>query len=127
MTRSLLIVAVVVLSTSLHGAAVIPENIVTWEGWFSDEGCAQAAVKSEEVSPNGTACVKKCLDEGKAPVFVNPKSRALYRLKDYADAKSHVGYYLRLTGIVDEKAKTVAVRSVERLGEVLQMCGRTKK
>lgn len=127
MTRVLLIVSVVVLSTSLHGAAVIPENTVTWEGWFSDEGCAQAAIKSEQVSPNGTACVKKCLDEGKAPVFVNPKSRALYRLNDYADARNDVGYYLQLTGVLDEKAKTIAVRSVKRLGEVLQMCGRTKK
>lgn len=31
---------------------------VTWLGWFSDKQCAEAKVKAEEVTPNGTECVK---------------------------------------------------------------------
>jgi hypothetical protein len=35
-----------------------------------------------------------------------------------------VGYHVELTGIVDEEAKTVSVRSVKRLAYVGAMCGR---
>jgi hypothetical protein len=36
--------------------------------------------------------------------------------------KDDVGYYLEVAGEVDEKAKTVSVKSVQRLSEVTAMC-----
>ena len=108
------------LSASPHRA----EGAVTLHGWFSDKGCAAAKLKSESVTPNGTTCVKKCLDEGATPVFVSPKNRAMYEVKDHPSLKEDVGYYLELTGVVDEGAKTISVSSVKRLGEVAQMCAR---
>jgi hypothetical protein len=128
MPRIPIVFFVLLLTTSALAAAVRPvENVVTVNGWFSDEGCAAAKLKADEVTPNGTVCVKKCLDEGAAAVFVNPKTRSMYRVTDHASISEDVGYYLALTGVVDEKAKTISVRSVKRLGDVIQMCGRRPK
>ena len=41
-------------------ALVVNDDAVTLKGWLSDRGCAEAKVKAEEVTPNGTVCVKKC-------------------------------------------------------------------
>lgn len=115
--------------------AVIALMLLTWgndtvtlKGWLSDKGCAQAKVNgTDEVTPNGTACVKKCLDEGATPVFVEPKSRTLYQLKNYTTLKEDVGYYLELTGDLDVESKTISVRSVKRTAEVVNVCALPKK
>jgi hypothetical protein len=117
---------------ALTAFAVVPpsvrsENVVTLNGWFSDKDCAAAKMQGETITPNGTACVKKCLDGGATPVFVDPKGREMYEVKEHAALKDDVGYYLELTGVVDAKAKTIEVRSVKRLGDVVQMCARPVK
>ena len=128
MPRIPIVFCVLLLATSALAAAVRPaESVVKLNGWFSDEGCAAAKLKADEVTPNGTICVRKCLDEGAAVVFVNPKARAMYRVMEQASVREDVGYYLELTGVVDEKAETISVRSVKRLGDVIQMCGRKAK
>ena len=48
-------------------------------------------------------------------------------MTNYAAVQADVGYYLELTGVLDDDAKTVAVTSVKRLGDVVQMCGRKPK
>ena len=128
MFRSICLIAAFTIAGSIVTASPArTENAVTLSGWFSDAGCAEAKVKADPVVPNGTVCVKKCLDEGATPVFVDPKARALYRVLDHPSIKEDVGYYLELTGVVDAKEKTVSVRSVKRLGDVVQMCARRPK
>ena len=123
---------VFLLSIAFTAFAAVPpsvgsENVVTLNGWFSDKDCAAARMQGETITPNGTACVKKCLDGGATPVFVDPKAREMYEVKAHAGLKDDVGYYLELTGVVDAKAKTIEVRSVKRLGDVVQMCARPVK
>jgi hypothetical protein len=96
-------------------------------GWISDKGCATAKVNDDTMTPNGTECVKKCLADGATAVFVDPKARALYEVKNLPDVKAEVGYYLEVTGEVNETAKTISIASVKRLGDVIQMCGRKKR
>ena len=81
----------------------------------------------EEPRPNGTACVKKCLDEGSPAVFISEQAKAVYEVRDYPAAKDDVGFRVEITGDVDEKAGTVAVKSVKRLSEVTAMCLVPKK
>ena len=121
-----------ILSVAVTALAVLPPsveygNAVKVNGWFSDKGCATAKMNDEQITPNGTVCVKRCVDEGATPVFVDPKARALYEVKDHASLKDDVGYYLEITGVVDETAKTISVHSVKRLGDVIQMCARPSK
>ncbi len=60
-------------------------------------------------------------------MFVNPQTRTLYDVNNYPSVKEDVGYYLELTGVVDESAKAISVRSVKRLGDVIQMCARPQQ
>ena len=98
----------------------------TWTGWFSDKQCARVK-DGEAPKPNGTACVKKCLDEGAQAVFISEQAKAVFDVRDYPSAKEDVGWYLQITGEVDAKAKTVSVKSVKRLSEVAQTCAIPKK
>ena len=42
--------------------------VETWTGWFSDQRCARVPAPDQAVRPNGSECVKRCLDEGSMPV-----------------------------------------------------------
>ena len=111
-------------------AAVLPAGLapraVTLNGWFSDKGCAAAKIASGDVTPNGTICVRKCLDEGATAVFVDQKAGRMYEVIGYSGVKEDVGFYLEVDATVDEAAKTITIRSTKRLGDVVQMCGRKK-
>lgn len=106
--------------------AASPQNkesdLKTWTGWFSDKRCARAPGQDDSVRPNGTACVKKCLNEGAAPVFLSEQANAIYDVLNHASIADDVGYRVEVTGVVDEKAKTISVRSVKRLSEVTALC-----
>lgn len=117
-----------VLTMSAFGAgAASNDTTVTWTGWFSDQGCAGPRVERGDIGPNGTACIKRCLHDGATPVFISEQARAMYEVKDYRAVIDDVGYHVELTGVVDQEAKTIAVRSVKRLSEVVQMCALPKK
>jgi hypothetical protein len=48
-------------------------------------------------------------------------------VKDHADVLKDVGYHIEVTGVVDADAKTISLRSVKRLSEVVQTCALPKK
>lgn len=101
-------------------------NAVTWTGWFSDKQCAR--VTDGNVKPNGTECVKKCLDEGATPVFLSEQAKAIFDVTDATSlAKENVGWYLQVTGVVDETNKTIAVQSIKRISQVQNTCAIPKK
>jgi hypothetical protein len=109
---------------------ILPEttgSTVTWTGWFSDKRCARAPAADERVRPNGTACVKRCLDEGSTPVFLSEQTNDIYEVRDHRGVKDDVGFRVEIVAVVDEKAKSVSVRSVKRLEAVTAMCLLPKK
>ena len=108
------------LATTL-GAQPSATKAVTWNGWFSDKQCARI-IPGEFPRPNGTACVKKCLDEGATAVFISEQARAIYDVRGFPTVKDNVGYYLEVIADVDEKAKTISVKSAKRLSEVTASC-----
>ena len=115
-----IIVSALLMVSSL-GAQSRDGTAVKWTGWFSDKQCARIT-PGEEPRPNGTACVKKCLEEGTPPVFISEQARAIYEVPASASVKDDVGYYVEITGVVDEKGKAVFVKSVKRLAEVTAAC-----
>lgn len=126
MIRTVFLIVTLSLSIVPFGRGTPREAAEPRLGWISDKGCAAAKLDDETITPNGTECVKKCLTDGATAVFVDPKTRALYEVKNLSDVNGEVGYYLEVTGEVDEKAKTISIASVKRLGDVIQMCGRKK-
>ena len=113
-----LLMIIILLAASTLDAQ---QRTVKWTGWFSDRQCARIT-PGELPRPNGTACVKKCLDEGAPAVFISEQTRALYEVRGVPAVKDDVGYYLEINAEVDEKAKTVYVKSMKRLSEVTASC-----
>jgi hypothetical protein len=101
--------------------------VQTWTGWFSDQQCARAPRADETIVPNGTECVKQCLLKGSAAVFLSEQTNAIYKVLDHPGVRDDVGYRVEIAVAVDEKAKTVSIRSVKRLSEVTAMCLLPKK
>lgn len=95
---------------------------VTMTGWFADAQCAAPRVAKGVVGPNNPECVARCLDKGVTPVFVSEQAKAMFEVKDYPSVKAELTYYVEVTGTVDETAKTIAVKSVKRLGDAALMC-----
>jgi len=98
---------------------------VTWTGWFSDKGCAR--VRDGEVAPNGTECVKKCLKDGAVAVFLSEQAKAVFDVRDYASVMDDVGFRVELTGTLDEETKTLTVKAVKHLSEVVSTCALPRK
>ena len=122
MKRMVMISLAVVLCTAAAGRAAETREVTSkWTGWLSDKGCAKSKVEGGNITPNGTACVKKCLDNGETPVFVSPEAKAMFEVADYPALKEDVGYHLELTGVLDDKTKTIAVKSVKRLAEIVNI------
>ena len=121
-------IAAMVLVLSTTGfAADVREPVSVWTGWLSDKGCAKSKVDGGNITPNGTACVKKCLDAGETPVFVSPEAKRMFEVKNYPTLKEDVGYHLELTGVLDEKTKTISVQSVTRGKEIVNICALSPK
>jgi hypothetical protein len=91
-------------------------------GWFSDIECAAPRVAKGMIGPNNPDCVKRCLDKGITPVFVSEQARAFFAVKDYPSIKDDLGFHVEVTGVVDETAQTISVRSVKRLAGVGALC-----
>lgn len=121
----------VMLAALWSSGAVRPPSpaaeLQTWTGWFSDQKCAHEPKADEAIRPNGTSCVKQCLLKGVPAVFLSEQTNAIYRVLDYPGARGDVGFRLEVTVAVDEKAKTVSIRSVKRLEDVTPMCLLPKK
>ena len=117
----------VMLTAASFTASAAPETPTTWTGWFSDKGCAESKVKSGDIRPNNTECVKRCLADGAVPVFLSEQAKAMYQVKNHPTVAEDVGYHVEVTGIVDEAAQTIAVRSVKRLSQVVQTCALPKR
>lgn len=124
MTWTAFIALAVTLVVSLSPRPQEPAT-VTWTGWFSDKTCAR--VTDDAPRPNGTACVKKCLSEGAALVFISEQAKAVFDVRDRPAAKDDVGYHVELTGTVDRATKTISVQSVKRLSELTAICFIPKK
>ena len=94
----------------------------TMTGWLSDAQCAAPRVAKGIIAPNNTDCVKRCLDEGRTPVFISEQAKAMYELKNYSTLRDDVGYHLELKGTIDKEGKTLTVTGVKRLEYVGSVC-----
>jgi len=66
-------------------------------------------------------------NKGSPAVFLSEQTNAIYKVLDHPGVRADVGYRVEVAAAVDEKAKTVSIRSVKRLSEVTAMCLLPKK
>lgn len=99
-----------ILVTLAAAGALLPSAAfaadTTVSGWISDSMCGAKHAGS------GAACVKKCIEGGMQPVFVDEKDKAVFKIDNPDAVKSYYGSHVKVTGTIDESAKTVHVESV---------------
>jgi uncharacterized membrane protein len=88
--------------------AALAADSTSMSGWISDSMCGAKHAGS------GAACVKKCIEGGTAPVFVSAKDKAVLKIDNPDAVKSDLyGAKVKVTGTVDESAKSVHIDSID--------------
>jgi hypothetical protein len=75
-------------------------------GWISDSMCGVKHAGS------GAACVKKCVDGGMAPVFVDEAKKAVWTIDNPDSVKSFLGDHVTVTATADADKKSVHIDSI---------------
>ena len=76
-------------------------------GWISDSMCGAKHTGS------GAACVKKCIDGGMAPVFVDEEKKAVWTIDNPDAVKSFYGEHVTVTATANNEKKSVHIDAIE--------------
>ena len=102
---------VVVLAFSTIPAMAADMSAAKVNGYISDSKCGTMHNGS---TPNA-ACVKKCVDGGAKPVFVDDAKKEVYAIDDPDSVKDHYGHHVSVVAKVDDSAKTIHISKVTML------------
>jgi hypothetical protein len=104
-----LFVAVLALST----LPAIAADMSPVAGYISDSKCGAMHNGS---APNAS-CVKKCIDAGAKPVFVDDAKKEVYTIDDPAAVKGHEGHHVSVIAKFDDADKTVHISKLTMLAD----------
>src|SRR3954469_18453588 len=76
-------------------------------GWISDSMCGVKHAGS------GSACVKKCIEGGMAPVFVDEDKKAVWKIDNPDAVKSFYGDHVSVSATKDDDKKSVHIDAIE--------------
>lgn len=77
------------------------------KGWISDEMCGAKHAGS------GAMCVKKCIEGGEKPVFVDEDKKAVWSIDNPEAVKSFYGDHVTIKASADASKKSVHIDSIE--------------
>ena len=101
------IVASLVVVLTLAAIAARAADSTKINGWISDSMCGAKHAGS------GAACVKKCIEGGMAPVFVDDAKKTVWKIDNPDAVKSFYGDHVTVSATTNADAKTVHVDSIE--------------
>ena len=104
MKRVFFVVVAVFALTALAAKAADSSKI---NGWISDSMCGAKHAGS------GAACVKKCIDGGMKPVFVDEANKAVWTIDNPDAVKDFYGDHVTVTATADASTKSVHIDAVE--------------
>jgi hypothetical protein len=78
----------------------------TINGWISDAMCGAKHAGS------GAACVKKCIDGGEAPVFVDEAKKEVWTIDNPDAVKAFYGDHVTVTATADATKKSVHISTI---------------
>jgi hypothetical protein len=103
MKRVLAVVAAVFALAVMTASAADSTQI---SGWISDSGCGAKHAGS------GAECVKGCIKNGKAPVFVDEEKKQVWAIDNPDSVKDFYGDHVTVTGTADSGKMSVHIESV---------------
>ena len=75
-------------------------------GWISDAMCGA------KHTGTGAACVKKCIDGGEAPVFVDEAKKEVWTIDNPDAVKAFYGDHVTVTATADATKKSVHIDTI---------------
>jgi hypothetical protein len=120
-------IGICITALTLTNSSIADPKIVTWTGWFSDSQCALARAASGTFTATNPDCAKRCIQKGSAPAFISEQAQAVFTVKDYPAVVEDLGFRVEVVADVDEAAKTLSIKKVTRLSEVVLACQRPRK
>jgi hypothetical protein len=78
----------------------------TLNGYISDAMCGA------KHAGTGAACVKKCIEGGEAPVFVDEAKKQVWTIDNPDAVKSFYGSHVTVTATADDAKKSVHIDSI---------------
>jgi hypothetical protein len=90
----------------LSPLAVMAADSTQITGWISDSMCGAKHVGS------GAACVKKCIDGGMKPVFVDDAKKQVWSIDNPDSVKSYYGDHVTVMATADSPNKSVHIDSI---------------
>lgn len=103
MKRILALLAVVIVVASVAARAADATKI---NGWVSDSMCGAKHAGS------GAACVKKCIEGGMQPVFVDEEKKAVWKIDNPDAVKGYYGSHVTVSATTDADNKSVHIESI---------------
>ena len=89
--------------TALAASAIESNKI---NGWISDSMCGAKHAGS------GAACVKKCIEDGMTPVFVDEAKKVVWTIDNPDAVKAFYGDHVTVTATADADKKSVHIDSI---------------
>ena len=103
MKRVLAFLFVVYALTAVSASAAGSSKI---NGWISDSMCGA------KHAGTGAACVKKCIEGGMAPVFVDEANKAVWTIDNPDSVKGFYVDHVSVTAKADEAKKSVHIEAI---------------
>jgi hypothetical protein len=101
------IIAMVVAIVAFAAVAANAADSKTINGWISDSMCGAKHAGS------GSECVKKCIEGGTAPVFVDQDKKQVWTIDNPDAVKKFYGDHVTVKATEDSDKKSVHIDSVE--------------
>ena len=101
------IIAMLVVALSFAAVAANAADSKAINGWISDSMCGAKHAGS------GAACVKKCIEGGMAPVFVDEGKKEVWTIDNPDAVKSFYGDHVTVKATADTDKKSVHIESIE--------------
>jgi len=102
MKRALAFVTVVLSFAPI--SAIAADSTIN--GWISDAMCGA------KHTGTGAACVKKCIEGGEAPVFVDETKKEVWTIDNPEAVKAFYGDHVTVSAIADNSKKSVHIDSI---------------
>jgi hypothetical protein len=96
-----------VIAVSFAAMAANAADMKTKHGWISDSMCGAKHAGS------GAACVKKCIESGMSPVFVDETKKQVWTIDNPDAVKKFYGDHVAITATADADKKSVHIDSIE--------------
>jgi hypothetical protein len=100
------VVAFAIAAVALSPLAILAADSTKITGWISDSMCGAKHAGS------GGACVKKCIEGGMKPVFVDDAKKQVWSIDNPDAVKDYYGDHVTVTATADASSKSVHVESI---------------